>query len=141
LSSSTVATYIFTAPTCTTTIITLEPCALNAAFQHFISRFNNISLLCRYHRKRGLGPKAEEIRGETEGDFTDKSIVQSISLTPNSCKSLFSPLICVYGVKVTKWWNAKAIFNNMMFSTNSNLIRSGHCTCSLPFMKRKAGGW
>jgi hypothetical protein len=24
------ATYIFTAPTCTTTIITLEPCALNA---------------------------------------------------------------------------------------------------------------
>jgi hypothetical protein len=27
-----------------------------------------------------------------------------------------------------------------MFSTNSNLIRSGHCTFSLPFMKRKAGG-
>jgi len=30
------ATYIFTAPTCTTTIITLEPCVLNAEFQHFI---------------------------------------------------------------------------------------------------------
>jgi hypothetical protein len=30
-------TYIFTAPNyCTTTIITLEPCALNAEFQHFI---------------------------------------------------------------------------------------------------------
>jgi hypothetical protein len=28
--------HIFTAPTCTTTIITLEPCALNAEFQHFI---------------------------------------------------------------------------------------------------------
>jgi hypothetical protein len=28
----TTATYIFTAPTCTTTIITLHPCALNAEF-------------------------------------------------------------------------------------------------------------
>jgi len=33
--------------------ITLEPCALNAEFQHFILRFNKISLLCRYHWKRG----------------------------------------------------------------------------------------
>jgi hypothetical protein len=32
LSTSTAATYIFTAPTCTTTIITLEPCALNTEF-------------------------------------------------------------------------------------------------------------
>jgi hypothetical protein len=46
LSASTAATYIFTAPTCTTTIISLEPCALNAEFQHFILRFNKISLLC-----------------------------------------------------------------------------------------------
>jgi hypothetical protein len=30
--ASTVATYIFTAPTCTTTIISLTPCALNAEF-------------------------------------------------------------------------------------------------------------
>jgi hypothetical protein len=30
LSACTAATYIFTAPTCTTTIITLEPCASNA---------------------------------------------------------------------------------------------------------------
>jgi hypothetical protein len=29
------ATYIFAAPTCTTTIISLDPCALNAEFQHF----------------------------------------------------------------------------------------------------------
>jgi len=36
--------------TCTTTIITLEPCALNAEFQHFIPRFNQISLL-----KEGIG--------------------------------------------------------------------------------------
>jgi hypothetical protein len=29
------AKYIFTAPTCTSTIILFEPCALNAEFQHF----------------------------------------------------------------------------------------------------------
>jgi hypothetical protein len=33
------ATYIFTAPTFRTTIITLEPCALNAEFHHFILDF------------------------------------------------------------------------------------------------------
>ncbi len=49
LSASIAATYIFSAPSCTTTIITLEPCALNAKFQHFILRFNKISLLCKYH--------------------------------------------------------------------------------------------
>jgi hypothetical protein len=32
------ATYIFTAPTCTTTIISLKPSALNAEYQHFILR-------------------------------------------------------------------------------------------------------
>jgi hypothetical protein len=36
LSASTAATYIFTAPNCTTTIINLESCALNAEYQHFI---------------------------------------------------------------------------------------------------------
>jgi hypothetical protein len=35
---STGVTYIFSAPTCTTTIIILEPCALNAEFEHFIPR-------------------------------------------------------------------------------------------------------
>jgi hypothetical protein len=35
LSASTAATYVFTALTCTTTIITLEPCALNAESQDF----------------------------------------------------------------------------------------------------------
>jgi hypothetical protein len=42
---------------------------------HFIPRFIKISLLWGYHRKRGLGAKAKERRGETEGDFTDKTIV------------------------------------------------------------------
>jgi len=46
LSASTAATKIFTAPTCTATIIPLELCALNAEIQHFILRFNKISLLC-----------------------------------------------------------------------------------------------
>jgi hypothetical protein len=36
LSASTAATYIFTAPNCRTIIISLEPCALNAEYQHFI---------------------------------------------------------------------------------------------------------
>jgi len=40
LSACAAVTYIFTAPTCTTIIITLEPCALNAETQHFIPRFN-----------------------------------------------------------------------------------------------------
>ncbi len=53
LSASTAATYIFTAPTCTTTIITLEPCALNAKFQHFILRFIKTAFLCGSHSKRG----------------------------------------------------------------------------------------
>jgi len=34
ISASTV-TYIFTVPTCTTTIITLEPCVANTEIQHF----------------------------------------------------------------------------------------------------------
>jgi hypothetical protein len=39
----------------TTTIITLQPCALNAEFHHFILRFSKISLLCRYHWNRNRG--------------------------------------------------------------------------------------
>jgi hypothetical protein len=46
------------------TIITLEPCALDAEFQHFIPRFNKIL--------------AEDVVGETEGDFTEISSVQVI---------------------------------------------------------------
>jgi hypothetical protein len=53
-SASTVATYIFTAPNCTTTIISLEPCALNAELQHFILRFINVFSL-RIPMKEGIG--------------------------------------------------------------------------------------
>jgi hypothetical protein len=69
LSDSIVATYIFTTPTCTTTIITFKPCALDAKFQHFILRFNKISLLCRYHWKRGLWVKG----GSKTNDFASNS--------------------------------------------------------------------
>ncbi len=61
-STTAAATYIFTAPTCTTTIITLEPCALNAEFQHFILRFNKNFLTLLIPLKQGIG-------GEREGDF------------------------------------------------------------------------
>jgi len=40
MSASTIATYIFTDPTCAIIIIILEPCALNVEFDHFIPRFN-----------------------------------------------------------------------------------------------------
>ncbi len=49
--SSTVATYNFTAPNCTGTIISLEPCALNAEYLHAISYTDllKMSLLWGYH--------------------------------------------------------------------------------------------
>jgi hypothetical protein len=45
----------------------VKDCALNGEFQHFIPRFNKISLLCRYQLKEGIG-------GEREGDFMDDPI-------------------------------------------------------------------
>jgi hypothetical protein len=55
-----------TAPTCTTSIITLEPCALNAEFQHCIPRFNKISLLCG-NLKEGIGGESRGYRGWNKG--------------------------------------------------------------------------
>jgi hypothetical protein len=42
---STFATYFFIFPICKAIIISLEPCALNVELQHFIPKFNKISLL------------------------------------------------------------------------------------------------
>jgi len=65
--ASSVAANIFTAPTCKATIINLEPCPLNAEFQHFILRFNKISLLYGYpQRKRKVWGWKEAQR---QGDF------------------------------------------------------------------------
>ncbi len=77
LSACTAATYIFTAPTCTTTIISLEPCALNAEFQHFIPRVDNFPYFVDT-TERG-DAKAKEIGGEMEGDFTDNCNVYVIT--------------------------------------------------------------
>ncbi len=54
LRASTAATYIFTAPNCTITIMSLKPCALNAKFQHFILRFNKMSFILRIPLKEGI---------------------------------------------------------------------------------------
>jgi hypothetical protein len=48
-------TYIFTAPKCTTTIISFELCALNAGFQHFIMRFNKNVFTLGIPLKEGIG--------------------------------------------------------------------------------------
>jgi len=39
---------------CSVCIITLEPCALNAEFQHFMMRFSKISLLLQIQTERGI---------------------------------------------------------------------------------------
>ncbi len=63
MSASTPSTYL-NAPTCTTTTISLKPYALNAEFQHFILRFNKISLLCKYHWRRDRGWKQAQMEAE-----------------------------------------------------------------------------
>jgi hypothetical protein len=79
LSASSAARYIFTSPSCTTTIISLDPCALNIKFQHFILRFNKISLVRRYHPKTGYGVKAGPKTGR-QGDFQDTGQTDSLCL-------------------------------------------------------------
>jgi hypothetical protein len=64
-SASSATTYIFIAPTCTTTIITLEPYALNVEFQHSIHRFTNFFSLYGY-TERGFWKWKEAQR---QGDF------------------------------------------------------------------------
>jgi len=90
LSTSTAATYIFNAPTCTVTIITIKPCPWKAEFQHFIPTFNRISLLCRfnrisllcgYHSRRGFAVKGGPKIGWRLGDF------QHISVSCLQCRS------------------------------------------------------
>jgi hypothetical protein len=81
--ASTAATYIFTAPTSTPTTIPPHPCALNAGiqgfgtgFQHFILRFNKISLLYGYALKEGFrGVKGGPKHRVKTGEFVDISDV------------------------------------------------------------------
>jgi len=75
LSATTAATYIFTAANCTTTIISLEPCPLNAEYDHFILSCS-ISywdlLKCKIYfpdtAERGFRGWKE---AQTQGYFTD----------------------------------------------------------------------
>ncbi len=67
LSACTAARDIFTALTCTATIITLEPCALNAEFQHFIPRFNKNFLSLQIPLKREDRAWGDEIGGWNRG--------------------------------------------------------------------------
>jgi len=55
MSASVAPTYIFTTPNCTTTIISLKPRAFNVELEHFILRFNKMTLRI---------PLKEGIRGE-----------------------------------------------------------------------------
>jgi len=66
---STGVTYIFTAPTCTTIIITLKPCAFDAEFQHFILRLNKISLLWGHTERGDRGWKQARREGEDRVTF------------------------------------------------------------------------
>ncbi len=88
LSASTVVGgYIFTAPTCTATIMSLQPCALNAHFQHFIPRFNKISLLYGYPWKKGLGERRPK----------DRVTLQIILLfTPTRLRNIYTGHVSVF---------------------------------------------
>ncbi len=68
--------YIYFHSTCTTTIISLETCALNAEFEHFVLKFNQMSFLCGYHWERGWGVKGGPKTGWRQGYFTHNSIIK-----------------------------------------------------------------
>ncbi len=82
LSASTAATYIFTAPTCTTATITLEPCALDAEFRHFVLSWSMSYcdfIKCLYFAdttERGdSGWKEAQRQSEDRVYFADNSII------------------------------------------------------------------
>jgi hypothetical protein len=91
-SASIVAAYIFNAPTCKVSIISLEPCALNADFQHFIPRFNKISLLCGYPWKKGLGWK----EAQRLGDVTNNFSIYIYTYTPQNI--YMGPCKCIWQI-------------------------------------------
>ncbi len=73
LSASTAATYIFTAPNCTTTIISLKPCAFHTQFMpsSSISYWDLIKCL-HFTTERGYRRWKE---AQIQGYFTDNSII------------------------------------------------------------------
>ncbi len=89
LSAFTAATYIFTAPNCTTTIISLELCALNVDYKHFVLRFIKMSLLC------GWIPLKEGIGGESRPNDRVKTGPQWTST--HQCTIHWMPWWCSCG--------------------------------------------
>jgi hypothetical protein len=71
MSAPTAATYIFTGRTCPITIITLEPCALNAEFQHFILRHipDSVWVLCFFLLKWEEDTTTQLVSGSFKGNF------------------------------------------------------------------------
>ncbi len=90
--------YLFTAPTRRTTIITLQPCALNAEFQHFsVLRFNKISLLCgTTDSERG----DRGVNSAREGDFLYSFIARW--LFHFIAGSTVKPGLCGYFIELIK---------------------------------------
>jgi hypothetical protein len=66
LSTSTAATYIFTAPTCRITIVTFKPCALNAYYD-----------LIKFHYYVDTTERGDRgwKQAQRQGHFTDNSIL------------------------------------------------------------------
>jgi hypothetical protein len=64
--------YSSTALTCTTTIIRLKPCALNAEFQHFMLRFNKIGFI-HIFEKVGTGTRDSLEKLDTEPEVLLKT--------------------------------------------------------------------
>jgi hypothetical protein len=122
LSASTTAAYIFTAPTRTTTIISLEPRALNVEFQHFMLRFNKISLLCGYHWKSGEVVKAERIGGEREGGIRD-----NFNLLWHFVTHLLHVHVMQYNLNFGMYWSSFQI--RRLLSQTFNSQDKTQCKC------------
>jgi hypothetical protein len=100
-----------------------QPCALNVEFQHFILRFNKISLLCRYHWKRDRRWK----RWWRQGDFKDNSIALCflicrlhVILIALDFLSLFPSWLLfqlTFYIKYSNWYDGKkylCLFHNIL---------------------------
>ncbi len=76
---------IFIAPTCKTTIISVELCALNADFQHFIPKFNKILLFYGYLWKKGLGWKEAQRQGDFKNNFSIYTYIYTLQNIHKGC--------------------------------------------------------
>ncbi len=115
----TAATYIFTAPSCTTTIITLERCALKAEFQHFTPRFDKISLLCRYHWKigdRGRKQRRYRVKQRVTLPITLLSAEHCAKKSANIQRFDTHPILCFSHKKIDA--HPKCYFVSTKFNTH-----------------------